>query len=380
MLDFLFMVTAAGLRAKQAALLLVLTFILSYQAQLLKKLRTEDRASTELNAVLQSISSVNKEDEGRESEVSIDKLLVNCPSFIQGVHNGLLPNVVDPNHGLRHDDLQAITRHAEGPSFWVSLHNQKYDRTRWGIKTNGYYYETDLERIWRSILLEETSQGSTVLDVGANIGYFTLLSLAMGDSFVVHSFEPNQVSHLRLCESMDLNGWSERGNTFLYSVGVSDQNKRIPFVESRGNPGKSRFVSTSDSQYKSLQRGALREVISLDFLAEKRNWFSSRPSIAILKIDVEGQELDVLRGATKLLNAHLIQNVFVEFCVKHVPDARATMEILLKNNYKVVGMGGYSGPGRPVRLPRGADLVQHLIDAATNEKSKRLNLWLQSTG
>jgi FkbM family methyltransferase len=285
------------LRPQRVVLALALACLLSYQAQFLNRLRAEDPSSTELNAVLHSIS-VNKEEEreGREIDISIDEVLVNCPSFLRGVRNGLLPNVVDPNHGLKRDDLQAKTRYPDEPSFWVSLHHQNYDRTRWGIKTNGYYYETDLERIWRSILSEEVSQEAIVLDVGANIGYFTLLSLALGDSIVVHSFEPNPISHLRLCESMELNGWSERGNTFVYSAGVSDQNKRIPFVEARGNPGKSRFISTSEPQLKSRRKGALREVISLDFLAEKRNWFTSRPSIAILKIDVEGQELSVLRG------------------------------------------------------------------------------------
>jgi FkbM family methyltransferase len=372
------MVSAAGLRPRRAALALVLACLLSYQAHFLNRLRTDDPASTELNGVLHSARGSDSEE--RESEISIDGVLVNCLSFLRDVRKGLLPNVVDPNRGLKLDDLQVKTRHPEEPSFWVSLHNRNYDRTRWGIKTNGYYYESDLERIWRSILSEEASQDATVLDVGANIGYFTLLSMAMGGSIVVHAFEPNPISHLRLCESMELNGWSERENAFVYSVGISDQNKRMPFVEARGNPGKSRFVSTSDPEIKSLRNGALREVISLDFLAEKRNWFISRPRIAILKIDVEGQELSVLQGTINLLEAHLIQNVFVEFCVERVPDARATIEILLTNKYQVVGMGGYAGPGRPVRLPRGADLVQHLIDAAANEPSKRLNLWFKLTG
>lgn len=362
------MFAAVSIRAQKAAFLVVLAFLVAYQVQFLSSIRSEKWM---IGSALRS--KVTQQDES--TAFSIKDAIVECPAYVQDVRQGRVPNVLDPNVGSNRKELQAKT-HPEEPSFWVSLHTQSYDRTRWGIKTYGYYYERALERIWRSILAEEENQRSVVLDVGANIGYFTLLSLAMGDSIAVHSFEPNPVNYLRLCESMDLNGWNERPNSFVYSVGVSERNKAMPFVASPGNPGNSYFVSTSEESQQ--DEGTLRKAISLDFLAKEHGWFNSRPNIAILKVDVEGQELNVLRGAKRLLEERLIRNVFVEIYVKErVSDARDTLTILLGHGFKAVGMGGFSGPKRPVPWPHDSDLVQHLLDEADSEKSKLLNLWFR---
>jgi FkbM family methyltransferase len=362
------MVVALSIRSQKAAFCVVLAFLVSYQLHFLSSIRSEKAG---INYALR----LKVTQQEKNPMVSIMDAIVQCPAYVQDVRQGRVPSVLDPNEGSNREELQAKT-HPEEPSFWVSLHNKKFDRTRWGIKTYGYYYERALERIWRSILAEETNTKSVVLDVGANIGYFTLLSLAMGDSISVHSFEPNPVNYLRLCESMDLNGWNERPNAFLYSVGVSDRNQAMSFVALSGNPGNSYFVSTPDESQQT--KGALRKAISLDFLAEELGWFKSRPNVAILKVDVEGQELNVLRGAKRLLEERLVHNVFVEIYVKErVSDARDTLSILLGHGFKAVGMGGFSGPKKPVPWPHDADIVQRLLDEADSEKAKLLNLWFQ---
>ncbi len=92
----------------------------------------------------------------------------------------------DPNHGqlfLR----QVITK----PSFYISVHNQEYDRIRYNsIFETGDYYEVEVRERFEYILGENQKDWDyhhskfnhqrmpLVVDIGGNIGYYTLLSAA----------------------------------------------------------------------------------------------------------------------------------------------------------------------------------------------------------
>ena len=93
-------------------------------------------------------------------------------NFIPVQCDSLQPPIGDPNGG------RSYARTTDtNPSFWVSLHNETFDRTRWAIMIYGYYYEQKEAEAFHIILQERSGR---VLDVGGNIGYFTLKSASMG--------------------------------------------------------------------------------------------------------------------------------------------------------------------------------------------------------
>jgi len=126
--------------------------------------------------------------------------------------------------------------------------------------------------------------GSTVIDVGANIGYFTLLaSTLVGDRGIVLAIEPSQRNLSRLCEHLWLN---RAGNVLVLSLAAGRCNG-VPSISfpTYNNAGAAtlRAVSTVQSQ-RTLQ-------IALDDVFDAHSL-----SPDFIKLDVEGYELEALKG------------------------------------------------------------------------------------
>lgn len=74
-----------------------------------------------------------------------------------------------------------------------------------------------------------------------------------------------------------------------------------------------------------------------------------KPSIGFLKIDVEGLELSVLKGATRLLNSGMVENIAMEF---KITMGRGTLieivKILFDSGYEAYEIGGWQGPSTTI--------------------------------
>jgi FkbM family methyltransferase len=346
-----------------------------------------NKAQKEIAGLFEDVDSDHSGSTSANKTVALPT--IECKTFMPEALSGSL-GFEDPNLGMDQTSMQQHVNHTS-PAFWISLHNQQYDNTRWGIKTSGRYYKTKLEKIWRTIL-SGSPRGSHVLDLGSNIGYFTLLSLAMGEDFVVHAFEPNSINFVRLCESLKLNRWTDKvrdKKLFANSGGVSDRDAILPFLVSADNPGASQFLDPSapDFRYKSFVK---RPVVSLDSYARQQGWIdrggtnrlSSRPpTIAILKVDVEGMEHRVLAGASRLLASRAIQNVFLELSARDPQESansRKALELLIGAGYKLVGIGNWAGPGNPVPWVHDAELISSVLAEADKQDSKQLHVWFKA--
>jgi FkbM family methyltransferase len=227
-----------------------------------------------------------------------------------------------------------------------------------------------------------------MIDDSGNIGYYSLVSASMGE-FKIDSFEPNLKNALRFCESLVMNAWKNEqehavdtdpkavGNPSvnIWPAGVSDTTGVLQFFESYGNPGAGRFGSFANNNrtdYSELP------VTTLDAFAEERGWFESLPEIAIMKVDVERHEANVLVGAAKLLKSGMVRNIFTETSLED-PERRpieaAALELLVTAGYKLSGQGGWSGPGKDSPWPNDENLVKNIFDYLETEKKEYLNLW-----
>lgn len=77
-----------------------------------------------------------------------------------------------------------------------------------------------------------------MLDVGANIGWISLVTASRGMRTI--AFEPNPKNVVRLCQSITLNGFR---NMVVYPVGISDKDSVLFFHETKSNPGQSQVRS-----------------------------------------------------------------------------------------------------------------------------------------
>lgn len=133
--------------------------------------------------------------------------------------------------------------------------------------------------------------GDTFVDVGANIGYFTLVaSRLVGRQGRVFSFEPVPRIAKRLAENVDLN---HADNVVIHEYAVSDVTERVKIGEPVGTgPGMS-TMRTNEAMRETWEVPAVRLD---DVLPRDRR-------IRLIKIDVEGAELRVLKGFARYLQS-----------------------------------------------------------------------------
>lgn len=158
---------------------------------------------------------------------------------------------------------------------------------------NGYIDECIfLNKEWESHIarkiINELSINSVFVDVGANIGYFSLIAAKIvGPSGKVFSFEPLKRLVKQFSESADLN---EFKCITIFTKAVGEQVGEAVIGTSVQNIGGSSLVS-----YDSQQNNERVIVTTLD------SELSHLDKIDLIKIDVEGFEYSVLLGAAKII-------------------------------------------------------------------------------
>lgn len=137
-------------------------------------------------------------------------------------------------------------------------------------------------------LLQLLHSGDTFIDVGANVGYYTVAAgQLVGPSGRVVAIEPQP----QALSILRLNAQNLGANVIVVPSAVSDLEGETSFyIRSAGD--------TSSFFPDELAREIKVKVETLDNLCEKLS------AVNFVKIDVEGYEMDVLRGARKTLSKH----------------------------------------------------------------------------
>ena len=244
----------------------------------------------------------------------------------------------DPNQGkvfLR----KVVTE----PSFFVSVHDKTYDPIRFGsIFEKGDYYEKRVRERFEYILSEHQYElMPLVLDVGGNIGYYTLLSSAW--NHYVITFELNPSNIIRLCESTAQNQFDDQ--VAIYRVGLSNTTGRLHGFQVGWNPGEVGLLDENDkkntlvtdffkgNETKSMMNKFTATTITLDDFVTQRGWYDRNDiNISLWKLDTEGHEPHILEGSRRFIQSRLAKNILLEFR----PQTRTAADLLLDAGYVIV--------------------------------------------
>jgi FkbM family methyltransferase len=187
------------------------------------------------------------------------------------------------------------------------------ETVRWPARWSRYY-AADYEPGTFDFLRAWCRPGDTVLDIGAHIGLFTvLMSRLVGPAGRVLSFEPTPCTCHVLRETVRINYCES--NVELHEEAVSNRSGRGTLFDTGD------VVSNANSLVRTPRsRGEISvETVSIDEVVPRGE------EVRLLKIDVEGAELDVLRGARRTFAASP-PAVYLALHPPQIRDAGRTLE------------------------------------------------------
>lgn len=183
-------------------------------------------------------------------------------------------------------------------------------------------WEPEITNVFRSYLHE----GSVVLDIGANIGYFGIISGASRPE-QIHFFEPNPKLVPLIRKSLSVNGLMSI--SVVNPVGVGGKETRLSLNLIGDYLGSSSFVAdTPNSEEKS---SIIVPVTTVDSYSKEHNL----KKIDIVKIDVEGFEPEVYTGMKNTIKNNSKLILFIEFS----PDLYKKPDLFFKqirNDFKYI--------------------------------------------
>ncbi len=251
----------------------------------------------------------------------LGELLLRAPQPLRSLRD--VPVLGTWIHRLSHRmlplDQKVWARIETGPSqgLWLELNP----------RTGQSYLRGAAEVTVQKILAERLRPGMVFYDLGANIGLFTLLAARLvGDSGKVFSFEPDPENAARLRRNVERNGFA---NVTVVEKGIWSTTKKLKFVKSgTASPdhGVGKFVTTENGA-----GGTLAQCVSLDDFTQD----ASIPPPDALKCDVEGAEVEALRGGAKLFQS---RQPWIVCEVHSDANRRAATELLTGFCYAVAAL------------------------------------------
>jgi FkbM family methyltransferase len=178
-----------------------------------------------------------------------------------------------------------------------------------------------------ALLARLMPQVDCFVDIGANLGYYTCLALQHGKPVV--AFEPQEQNLRCLYQNLMINGWNDRAE--IFPVALSDKAGLLTLYGASG-PSASllpHWAGYSAGYKKVVPVSTLDSVVPARFAGQR----------LLVKIDVEGAEYQVLKGALQTLAMMPRPIWLLEICLEEFhpdglnPDFRAIFQLFWDHGY-----------------------------------------------
>lgn len=186
--------------------------------------------------------------------------------------------------------------------------------------------------------------GMICIDVGANYGYFSLfLAELVGEKGHVFAYEPQAEVHRKLAASVELNGFAGRVSASACAISDTLTTANLWIDPERlGAASLTQFGPNA-----TLQSGAV--VGPLDALFGEQD---IKP-VDFVKIDVQGEEMRVLRGMQNMIQASPHIAIAMEFTPGQSRTPKEDLETIVGYGLKIQTIG-HDGIVRPIDLDQAA--------------------------
>lgn len=208
----------------------------------------------------------------------------------------------------------------------LSQHGLHRELAAHGIreKVSTLYYGAQLEGI--SLTTEPV-----VLDVGSNIGYFALLAAQCDSVSDIIAVEPDPRNVKILERNIEINGYENI--TVKRAACGAESGKSELILSTRSNLNRMVDISTDQSTGRNT---VPTEVITIDSLIQEYDLAGESP--IVLRMDVEGYETEVIRGADAFIKSDQPILIFLELHNDLMPisERRHFCDILEEGGFEVI--------------------------------------------
>jgi FkbM family methyltransferase len=197
-------------------------------------------------------------------------------------------------------------------------------------------YENDLHQLALKILIDKPD--GQVLDIGANLGTFCVPLARKISALEFHAFEPQRIIYYQLCANTIINSL---GNVYTYEAGLSNQEAdielEVPDYATEGNIGAfSIDKEVRENEYECKTSGGKEKMIlmTLDGIGFE--------NVRLIKLDVEGHELEVLQGGLETIKANNYPPIIFEAWTWkpwYQEKRKALFDYLEGHGYKIEQLG-----------------------------------------
>lgn len=216
-----------------------------------------------------------------------------------------------------------------GHTLWLNK-NWRHERHYFDYLTKGKITGPLAMDLWA--LSHFVKPGDRVLDAGANIGFTSLLAEKYGAS-IIHCFEPDP----RLLERLEIHCGGK--NTMIHDVALGEvegiRELRLSTSHNQGSTLNDRIIEKFPGVF-AKHESAKINVSSVDCI------FGTEP-FDFFKIDVEGAESALLRGATLTLNKNQPRFIYIEIYDEFFDEVHAFLKKYYEFTYRIICKPNGSG-------------------------------------
>ena len=177
--------------------------------------------------------------------------------------------------------------------FWKFLNKISFYGMNYGVASGYANYSGELFIIKH---LKHNLNGGVIFDVGANIGDWSkfFIKECKNINYKLHLFEPSKFTFQSLKANLD-------GNYNFHQIGFGDKNEQLTLFYDKTNQGSASILNSN------FAHSELIQIRTIDSFC-KENKIST---IDFLKMDFQGFEFNILKGAKKMLRNNAIK--FIQF-------------------------------------------------------------------
>ncbi|MFA5934676.1 MAG: FkbM family methyltransferase [Candidatus Paceibacterota bacterium] len=190
-------------------------------------------------------------------------------------------------------------------NFWYCGNVFDQGDIAYGIANNGLVDKYDSELVKK--IITKLKKDFVFYDIGANTGWYTMLSSSINNDCTVHSFEPVQEHIDCLKESIFLN--RKEKQVTIHEIALSNKKGEVEIkLAGTGSSIEENFLKVNKGSRK-IKTNALD------------SFMEEMPLPDFIKIDVEGHEYKVLQGSDQIINKSK-PILFIEICYSLNNDNR----------------------------------------------------------